>query len=148
MKIAVAIEYSCLIIIQMAYLGVFAGLVCANRQLQTLKNLDKNAENTNMCQKKRNEVACRVQSVSKKAQKKIRKQVERKLDGNMYQYVPPCEAPYVNDAYEQTLVQPQIQEELSQPLIVEETFEEAEKRLHEQYLKDMQKIRTNYKNEC
>lgn len=77
-----------------------------------------------MSQQERDEVANRSKCASKKAQCKVRKQVERSYQGQVYQYVPPCEAPLANEAFEQTVVsQPnQIDAELQEPLIVEETL--------------------------
>jgi len=34
------------------------------------------------------------------------KQVERNVDGNVYQYVPPTEAPLLDNAYDKIVVQP------------------------------------------
>ena len=47
-KVAVVGAFSSLIALYASYLALFAGLVHANRGLDTIKNVDKSAENRQM----------------------------------------------------------------------------------------------------
>lgn len=99
-KVAVVGAFSSLIALYASYLALFAGLVHANRGLDTIENVDKSAENRQMDNEQRNQIASQLANASKKAQCKVREQLDRVYQGQVYQYVPPCEAPIVNDAFE------------------------------------------------
>jgi hypothetical protein len=64
-----------------------------------------------------------------------------------YQYVPATEAPQANDAFQQS---PRHQIPTDQEVVetqgVGESLDEAEKRLYEKYVRDMEGVRTQYTN--
>lgn len=147
-KTAVIFKYVCLMACYVAYLTVFGLVVRAHRQLEAAKKLEENATKKNLSTEERNQVANQYQCASQKAQAKTIQQVEkvekveRKYDGAVYQYVPPCEAPIVDDAFEKKQVYPTLEDQsLAQPRIVEERFDDEERRIHQQYVDEMNALR-------
>jgi hypothetical protein len=97
---------SLLVCVFATYIGIFFGLVRKNRYLTTLKELDADAKKRQLNSAERSALLDQTQQVSCRAQRRIRRQCEKQCSqkvvaGACYQYVPPCEAPQLTEAFVQ-----------------------------------------------